>query len=115
MHLGPSFDLDLTSCKALIRFSIAMGLLLATAGCEPSIEDSRDSKPMRGAAIEGRGHSSPGRPVTAEEIALWDVDVMPDGDHFVMIKMSGESREPVVALGWVQEVLRQAEEHLADD
>ena len=48
MHLGPSFDLDLTSCKALIRFSIAMGLLLATAGCEPSIEDSRDSKPMRG-------------------------------------------------------------------
>jgi hypothetical protein len=40
MHLGPSFGLDLTSRDALIRFSIAMGLLLATAGCERSSEDS---------------------------------------------------------------------------
>jgi Tol biopolymer transport system component/tRNA A-37 threonylcarbamoyl transferase component Bud32 len=44
-----------------------------------------------------------------------EYDVAPDGDHFVMIKMTGETREPVVALGWVQEVIRQAQEQLADD
>lgn len=80
MHLGPSFGLDPVSRKAVIRFSIAMGLLLVTAGCEPTAEDSRDSKPIGRAAIENPGHSSPGRPVTAEEIALWDVDVMPNGE-----------------------------------
>jgi Tol biopolymer transport system component/tRNA A-37 threonylcarbamoyl transferase component Bud32 len=44
-----------------------------------------------------------------------EYDVTPDGDHFVMIKMTGQAREPVVALGWVQEVIRQAQEQLADD
>jgi serine/threonine-protein kinase len=44
-----------------------------------------------------------------------EYDVTPDGDHFVMIKRTGQAQEPVVALGWVQEVIGQAQEQLADD
>ena len=80
MQRDPSFDLDLTSLKALIRFAIAMNMLLVVAGCEPSIEDLQDAKPAGVATIEGHSPSAPGRPVTNEEIALWDVDVMPDGE-----------------------------------
>jgi len=37
-----------------------------------------------------------------------EYDVMPDGDHFLMIREAGSTLQPVVVLGWVQDVIRRA-------
>jgi len=44
-----------------------------------------------------------------------EYDVMPDGDHFVMIRESGTTQQPVVVLGWVQDIIRRATEAEASD
>jgi cytochrome c len=80
MYAGLFFGLERTTRKAPFRFGVALCTLLIAAGCEPSVEDSQDSKLLEAAPIERPEHSALGRPVTAEEIALWDVDVMPDGE-----------------------------------
>jgi Tol biopolymer transport system component len=36
-----------------------------------------------------------------------EYDVAPDGEHFVMIQNNGTTQQPVVALGWVQDVIEQ--------
>jgi serine/threonine-protein kinase len=44
-----------------------------------------------------------------------EYDVMPDGDHFVMIREIGTTQQPVVVLGWVQDLIRRATEEQASD
>jgi cytochrome c len=63
-----------------IRYAFSLGTLLIVGGCEPSIENAQDSDSAGIAPVERLDHTALGRPVSAEEIALWDIDVMPDGE-----------------------------------
>lgn len=70
--------------RTWLLYGFGLGALLIATGCEPAVEnpvaDERDAKPAEVEPIDRLGHYALGRPVTAEEIARWDVDVMPDGE-----------------------------------
>jgi cytochrome c len=84
MHAVLSFGLDRTTRTVLIRLGATLGALLIAAGCDRSGEDPRediaDSKAVEVAAVDRFDHYGLGRSVSAEEVALWDIDVMPDGE-----------------------------------
>jgi hypothetical protein len=63
-----------------IRYAFGLGTLLIVGGCEPSVENSQNSESAEIAPVGRLDHYALGRPVSAEEIALWDIDVMPDGE-----------------------------------
>ena len=63
-----------------IRYAFGLVTLLIVGGCEPSVENSQNSESAEIAPAARLDHSALGRPVSAEEIALWDIDVMPDGE-----------------------------------
>ena len=56
--------------KIRIPIGFSLGILSIATGCEDPVEDIRDAKPAEVEPNERLGHYAPGRPVTAEEIAL---------------------------------------------
>ena len=74
--------------NVLLLYGFSLGILLIAPGCEPSVDDSiektieetRGARPAEVAPVERLGHYALGRPVTDQEIALWDIDVRPDGE-----------------------------------